>query len=99
MLADCPSIWPENVLAHDAFRDLMHERPLGFGVEGLIPRQVIRDYAQDMGLEFRDLFWRVRVLDMHHRKLIDEKRREEAAREQREAERKNRSKSEKHRRR
>lgn len=70
----------------------MHERPLGFGVEGLIPRQVVREYAHDMDLDFRDLFWRVRVLDMHHRKLVDDRRREEAAREQREAERKNRMK-------
>lgn len=78
------------MLAHDAFRELIHERPLGFGVEGLIPRAVIRQYAQDEGLDFRDLFWRVRVLDLHHRKLMDEERKEEAAREQREAERKNR---------
>lgn len=62
---------------------------MGFGVEGLIPRAVIRDYARDEGLDFKDLFWRVRVLDLHHRKCMDEERKQQAEREQRAAERKN----------
>lgn len=50
---------------------------------------MIREYAHDEGLDFRDLFWRVRILDLHHRKYMDDERKQQAEREQRAAERKN----------
>lgn len=75
----------------------MHERPIGFG-EGLIPRKVIRDYCDDEGFDFDELFWRVRVLDFEHRKLREAKREEEAAIERKKAERQNRQRSHQNRR-
>ncbi len=48
--------------AYEAFWELSPERVNGFG-EGYIPRRDIRDYAEDEGLDFAELLWKVRAMD------------------------------------
>lgn len=77
-----PALWPENVMAYNAFWELGPERINGFG-EGYIPRRDIRDYAIDEELDFQELFWKVRAMDRvyleHQREKSDQENRLEEA--------------------
>lgn len=59
-------------MAYGAFWELDPERSRGFG-EGFIPRRDIRDYAIDEGLDFGELFWKVRAMDGEYLKWKQER--------------------------
>lgn len=82
-------LWAENVMAYKCFHELMPDRITGFG-EGFIPRRAIRDYADEKGLDFDELLFKVRQLDvayLQHRKERQEREREMKQREQERRER------------